>query len=89
MTERKIRFALVGCGSITGKQHDGPWPDLGCRNRCVCDLNPDVAKAFGEAHGLPWYSDPTKWPGVNRFDLFSILTPSGYPCPADDGTGQP
>lgn len=77
MSERKIRFALVGCGSITAKHMTALARIADAGVAAVCDLNPAAAKALGEAHGLPWYADPHEMARREKFDLFSILTPSG------------
>lgn len=81
MNEKKIRFALVGCGSITGKHMTALRRIKSAGVAAVCDLNPAAAKALGEAQCLPWYTDPHEMARRESFDLFSILTPSGTHAP--------
>ena len=81
MKTDKVRFALVGCGAITAKHMTALKRIETAEVAAVCDLNPEAAKAFGEANGVPWYSDPRVMAEREAFDLFSILTPSGTHAP--------
>lgn len=52
VTDRKVRFALVGCGRIS-KNHIGAIAQHGDRAEIieVCDTNPAALKAAAEATG--------------------------------------
>lgn len=52
-----FRVAIIGCGGI-GNAHARSWKEIeGVEVAAVCDLNEDRARAAGEAHGCPWYTD--------------------------------
>jgi predicted dehydrogenase len=77
MNERKIRFALVGCGTIT-KKHVSALKDLDTAEiAAVCDADPEAARTLGTELGLPAYTNPDEMAQKEIFDVFSILTPSG------------
>lgn len=77
----KLNFALVGCGRIAPKHVEaltsGAVP--GARLAAVCDIIPERAKAIGEKHGLPWFTDRFQMMEkmADDIDVVSILTPSG------------
>lgn len=77
----KLNFALVGCGRIAPKHVDaltsGAVP--GGRLAAVCDTLPERAKAIGEKHNIPWFSDRFQMMEkmADQIDVVSILTPSG------------
>ena len=77
MNEKKIRFALVGCGTIT-KKHVAALKDLeSAEIAAVCDADPEAARTLGADLGLPNYTNPDEMAQKEIFDVFSILTPSG------------
>jgi len=73
----EIRFALIGCGRITGNHLDVlstlPRAAIGA----VCDLLPERASAYGERFGVPWYTDYHAMLTSEQIDVVCILTPSG------------
>ena len=77
MNKKKIRFALVGCGTIT-KKHVAALKDLeSAEIAAVCDADPKAAETLGAELGLPAYTNPADMAQKEIFDVFSILTPSG------------
>ncbi len=77
MKEEKIRFALVGCGSIVNKHYAALNNIETAVIAAVCDADASTVKKFGEEHHLPYYTDPHEMAEKEEFDIFSILTPSG------------
>ncbi len=74
-----IPFAIVGCGRIASKHAallSGAVP--GARLAAVCDLMPDRARAFGEKHLVPWFTDYREMLGRHpEVEAVNILTESG------------
>jgi len=74
----KYRFALIGCGMV-GQHHITAIDGVpGGKLVALCDVNAAGAKAFGEANGVPWYTDYRemleKQPDI---DIVNVCTPSG------------
>ena len=74
----KYRFALIGCGMV-GQHHITAIDGVpGGRLVALCDVNEAGAKAFGEANGVPYYTDHhamlAEQPDI---DIVNICTPSG------------
>lgn len=44
---------------------------------CVCDINENAARQIADKNGFRYYSDVHKMAEKEKFDVFSILTPSG------------
>ena len=75
------KFALVGCGRIAvrhGELLTGPV--TGAQLVAVCDIDPEKARAFGEKHQVPWFTDMDQMMTEARPDVVSVLTPSGLHC---------
>ncbi|MCF8506727.1 MAG: Gfo/Idh/MocA family oxidoreductase [Caulobacter sp.] len=74
-------FALVGCGRVARKHVEvlsgGQIPDA--RLVAVCDVKEEAARAIGEKHGVPWYTDMHRMMETEgaRVDVVGILTESG------------
>lgn len=76
--DRKVRFALVGCGRISGKHLEairahGDRAEL----VAVCDVDPAAAEQVASAHGVPAY--PTLEALLEKSDVDAVIlaTPSG------------
>jgi len=72
------KFALVGCGRIAvrhGELLTGPV--AGAKLVAVCDIDSEKAQAFGEKHGVPWFTDMDQMMSEADPDVVSVLTPSG------------
>lgn len=80
-----LRFALIGCGRIA-KNHVGPLTELpGATLAAVCDLVPERARACGEQHGVPVFTNYHTMLRSEPVDVVCILTPSGmHPTHAID-----
>jgi len=63
-----IGVAVIGCGRIAGHHCDSILQAEGMEMLAVCDLVEDKAKAWGDKHGIPTYTDYRKMldenPGV-------------------------
>lgn len=73
----EVRFALIGCGRITGNHLDVLSTLSRATIAAVCDLVPDRARAYGERLGVQWYTNYHEMLASERVDVVSILTPSG------------
>jgi len=75
---KKFRFALVGCGRISGKHVDAINNIANAELTAVCDINESRAKALSKKTGLKKYylsyDDMLK---NEEVDIVNILTPSG------------
>jgi UDP-N-acetyl-2-amino-2-deoxyglucuronate dehydrogenase len=78
ITDRKIRFALVGCGRIAQnhfasmKQHNQRCEIVG-----VCDIDPKALAAAVETTGAKPYASLTEMLAKCDADAFILTTPSG------------
>lgn len=77
ITDRKIRFALVGCGRIS-KNHIGAISQHSDRAELVevCDTNPASLQAAVEATGTQGYSSLTEMLKKGSADAVILATPS-------------
>ncbi len=75
--ENKMRFALVGCGSVVNKHLVAIECVETAELAAVCDIDPDSAKKVADEAGVPWYRDAREMAAGEDFDVFTILTPSG------------
>jgi len=78
INDRKIRFALVGCGRIS-KNHIAAIAQHGERAELVevCDTDPAALKAAVEATGADGYGSLTDLLARGRADAVILATPSG------------
>lgn len=72
-----VRFALIGCGRITGNHLDVLSTLPRATIAAVCDLTPERARAYGERLGVPWYTNYHEMLVSEQTDVVCILTPSG------------
>lgn len=74
-----IDFVIVGCGRISKRHgellHKGMVK--GARLVAVCDSNLERAKTAGESYGVPFFTDIDDLVKSTKFDVASVLTPSG------------
>ena len=77
MTEKTIKFALIGCGAITKKHIESIRKIQNAKLTAVCDIDKGNAKETAEKYGTPWYVNPDKMIKNEDIDVISILTPSG------------
>ncbi|MBC7482633.1 MAG: Gfo/Idh/MocA family oxidoreductase, partial [Rhizobacter sp.] len=78
ITDRKIRFALVGCGRIS-KNHIEALAKHGERAEwvAVCDTRPDALQAAVAASGAPGFASLDALLAVAAPDIVVLATPSG------------
>lgn len=78
ITDRKIRFALVGCGRIA-KNHFGAIQQHASRSELVgvCDINPQALSEAASATGATPYCSLTEMLAKCDADAFILTTPSG------------
>lgn len=78
INDRKIRFALVGCGRIAEKhavalQQNKDHAEL----VAVCDLNPAALECFSQKQKLPGFLNLKELLSKVECDVVSLCTPSG------------
>jgi len=74
----KYKFALVGCGRISGKHIEAIKEINNAEVISVCDIDIDKAKeAADKAGGINFYSSCDEMLQNEEVDIVSILTPSG------------
>lgn len=78
ITDRKIRFALVGCGRIA-KNHFGAIQQHADRSELVgvCDIDPQVLSEAASVTGATPYHSLTEMLAKCDADAFILTTPSG------------
>ncbi|HEU0076816.1 MAG TPA: Gfo/Idh/MocA family oxidoreductase, partial [Longimicrobiaceae bacterium] len=76
--DRKLRFALVGCGRISGK-HVEALRAHGDRAElvAVCDVDPQALEATVQATGARGFGSLTEMLGWGELDAVVLATPSG------------
>jgi len=70
----QIKFAIVGCGSVSGNRYFPHLGDLprGCLT-AVCDVVAERARRRGEEFGVPYYTNFEEMIGRADFDLLVNL----------------
>lgn len=78
VTDRKLRFAIVGCGRIA-KNHMAALKEHASRAEitAVCDTDPAALSAATQATGAPGYSTLDQLLADTAPDVVVIATPSG------------
>ncbi|MBX9574774.1 MAG: Gfo/Idh/MocA family oxidoreductase [Caulobacteraceae bacterium] len=76
--DRKVRFALVGCGRIS-RSHLDALAKHGdtCELVDVCDIDPAAARAAAEAAGAASHASLTEMLAATTADAVILTTPSG------------
>jgi len=81
MKNRKIRFAVLGCGRISSAHLDAIKNAPDAELAAVCDKNEEKAKAAAYDNGLEkWYTDLEDMLLKEDIDVVNICTPSGIHC---------
>ncbi len=80
MADRKLKFALLGCGRVSENHLQAlSGGHIPAELHAVCDPDPAKAKDKGEKYKVPWFTDYhemlRKGPAV---DAISVATPTGY-----------
>ncbi|MES3020073.1 MAG: Gfo/Idh/MocA family oxidoreductase, partial [Pseudomonadota bacterium] len=78
VTDRKIRFALVGCGRIAAN-HFGAIAQHAerCELAAVCDIDPRAAAAAADSTGARQYGELARMLAETDVDAVIVATPSG------------
>ena len=77
--ESKIKFALMGCGRISGKHIEALTELPNAEISAVCDIQLDRAReASAKIGAVPFFRDYREMLKSIDTDVVSILTPSGY-----------
>lgn len=76
--DRKIRFAIVGCGRIS-KNHFGSLEkhEDNLELAAICEVNPDVLKQHEEQYKVTGYRKLEDMLDKEQLDLVVLCTPSG------------
>jgi predicted dehydrogenase len=79
-TMKKVRIGVIGVGGM-GQGHCGYMHEVGVGElTAVCDIVPEVAKAVGEKHGVPYFLKSTDLMDSGLVDAVLIATPHyGHP----------
>ncbi|TMV52157.1 Gfo/Idh/MocA family oxidoreductase [Paenibacillus mesophilus] len=77
MSERKARFAVVGCGGISFSHFIGIERAEEAELVAVCDANENRAEEFGIKHNVKAYTDYEKLLADPDIDVVCLCTPSG------------
>ncbi|MDA3967580.1 Gfo/Idh/MocA family protein [Helicobacter sp. WB40] len=76
-----LGVALLGCGRIAVRHAEllSKGEISGARLVCVCDIDENRAKSFGEKYKVPYFTSLESMMDshYNYIDIISILTPSG------------
>lgn len=80
MTQRKLKFAVVGCGRVSERHHSALTSGLlPAELVAICDLDAAKAKAKSEKLNVPFYTDYHEMlrhhPDI---DVINVATPTGY-----------
>ncbi|MDO5639141.1 MAG: Gfo/Idh/MocA family oxidoreductase [Neisseria sp.] len=78
ISDRKIKFALVGCGRIS-RNHFGSFESLAddCELVGVCDTDPTALQAATEQHKVKGYTSLDAMLKDTDADIIVLTTPSG------------
>jgi UDP-N-acetyl-2-amino-2-deoxyglucuronate dehydrogenase len=78
IVDRKIRFAIVGCGRISGKHLEAIHSHAADAELvAVCDTDPAVLAAVSEREGVPGFPDLQSLLEGSDADVIVLATPSG------------
>ena len=75
--EKKIRFAIIGCGRIAPKHADSIVALPEAELVAVCDIVPELAQAFADKYGAEPYTDYLEMLKRDDIDVVTIATSSG------------
>jgi len=80
MGNKKLKFAIVGCGRITRRHSEllGNKQIAGAALVAVCDIIPAKAKKTGEQFQVSYYTDAYEMLEKEEIDVISICTESGH-----------
>lgn len=73
----KVKFAIIGCGSIAKKHLISIKRIKDASLVAVCDIDKTLAKRIGDEYKVVYYTDAHKMVQNEDINVLSILTPSG------------
>jgi predicted dehydrogenase len=76
-TQKKVKFALIGCGSVANKHIVAINRIANAEVIAAYDINPQTARALGEKYSIPIFSNVEEMMQKTNPDVLNILTPSG------------
>ena len=74
--EKKMGFAIIGCGRIAPKHAEAVTALSDARLVAVCDILPEHAQAFADKYGATPYTDYEEMLKQADIDIVTIATPS-------------
>lgn len=74
---RKIKFALIGCGIIAKKHAESINRIENAKLVAVCDIDKEKGEEYSREYKVPSYTNPDEMAEHEDIDVISILTPSG------------
>ena len=79
MSQRSLRFGLLGCGKIAERHANllGNNEVTGAKLTAVCDIDGPCARTFASSYGVDAYSSIDEMMKSGKVDIVSVLTPSG------------
>ncbi|MDQ7095579.1 Gfo/Idh/MocA family oxidoreductase [Desulfosporosinus sp. PR] len=75
--EKKMRFAIIGCGRIAPKHAESIVALPEAELVAVCDILPEQAQKFADKYGADPYTDYKEMLQREDVDVVTIATPSG------------
>jgi UDP-N-acetyl-2-amino-2-deoxyglucuronate dehydrogenase len=78
--EEKIRFGLIGCGTIAHKHVCALKRISNAQVVGIYDNDSEIANAFSQQYSIPCFSDVETMVNKTNPTVLNILTPSGYHC---------
>lgn len=75
--DRKIKFALIGCGAISNKHVTAIGRLENAEIVGACDIDEVTTKAFQNKYNIPTYTSVERMINDTNPDILNILTPSG------------
>lgn len=73
----RVKFAIIGCGSIAKKHLISIKRIKDASLVAVCDIDTTLAKKIGDEYKVVYYTDAHKMAQNEDINILSILTPSG------------
>jgi predicted dehydrogenase len=77
MSNKKIKFAFIGCGNVAKKHFIALNRIEDAEIVGACDIDKNIASEFCTKYHLPFYADPHKMINEVDVNIINILTPTG------------
>ncbi|MEA4901456.1 Gfo/Idh/MocA family oxidoreductase [Desulfitobacterium sp.] len=79
--EKKIRFAIIGCGRIAPKHAESIVAIPEAELVAVCDIVPEKAQAFADKYGAKPYTSFEEMLAAEDIEVVTVATPSDLHAP--------